>query len=176
MPDSARDEHWMRAAIRCAQQAEAEGEVPVGAILVLNDDILAEGWNRPIGTHDPSAHAEILALRAGGQALRNYRLPATTLYVTLEPCAMCMTALVHARVARVVYGAVDEKRGAAVSALQLAAAPFLNHRISLTGGVLASECQQLLTRFFRERRRKDATVPAWPKNAPPASAPAPDSD
>lgn len=135
-----------------AARAEEAGEVPVGAIIIQGNTLLAEGWNRPIETHDPSAHAEILALRAAGHALKNYRLIDTTLYVTLEPCVMCMGAISHARIKRVVYGATDPKRGAAVSILQLADADFLNHRIEVTGGVLGDECGAQLRAFFLARR------------------------
>lgn len=150
IPDQ--DEHWMRHAMRLAERARQAGEVPVGALLIHGDTLLAEGWNCPIGTHDPTAHAEILALRAAGQVLGNYRLVNTTLYVTLEPCVMCMGAISHARVQRVVFGATDPKRGAAGSILQLADADFLNHRIMVTGGVLGDECGKQLRAFFRERR------------------------
>ena len=150
--DSSTDEAWMRHALTLAERAREAGEVPVGAVLVKDGAILGEGWNCPISTHDPTAHAEIVAVRAAGLALENYRLVDTTLYVTLEPCAMCMTAIVHARVKRVGFGALDPKRGAAVSALQLADAQFLNHRVELTGGILEDACGELLRAFFRERR------------------------
>jgi len=139
-------------ALRLAQRAEAQGEVPVGAVLVLDDRCIAEGWNQPIQTHDPSAHAEIQALRKGGQQLQNYRLIDTTLYVTLEPCVMCMGAIAHARVKRLVFGAYDPKRGAVCHALQLSDAPFLNHKIDWLGGVLEQTCAATLTDFFRARR------------------------
>ena len=142
----------MRHALELAERARESGEVPVGAVLVLGDRVLAEGWNRPIATHDPTAHAEIVALRTAGPALENYRLIDTTLYVTLEPCVMCMGAISHARVRRIVYGATDPKRGAAGSILQLADADFLNHRIEVTGGVLGDECGARLRAFFQERR------------------------
>ena len=142
----------MRHAMGLAECARQAGEVPVGALLIHGDTLLAEGWNCPIGTHDPSAHAEILALRAAGQVLENYRLVNTTLYVTLEPCVMCMGAISHARVQRVVFGATDPKRGAAGSILQLADAEFLNHRIAVTGGVLGDECASQLRSFFLSRR------------------------
>jgi tRNA(adenine34) deaminase len=146
------DEDWMRYAIRMAQRAEQQGEVPVGAIIVTQDNCIAEGWNQPIQNHDPSAHAEILALRKAGQYLQNYRLSDCTVYVTLEPCVMCMGALAHARIQRIVFGAFDPKRGAVCHALQLAEADFLNHRMQWQGGVLESECAELLTDFFRARR------------------------
>jgi tRNA(adenine34) deaminase len=148
----ATDEAWMRHALALAEQARAAGEVPVGAVLVRDTVVLGEGWNRPIATHDPTAHAEIVALRAAGERLGNYRLVEATLYVTLEPCVMCMGAIVHARVKRLVFGATDPKRGAAGSVLQLAEAEFLNHRVEVTGGVLGDECGDMLRAFFRERR------------------------
>jgi tRNA(adenine34) deaminase len=146
------DIHWMYLALECAHRAWEAGEVPVGAILVKDDSLIAEGWNCPISTHDPTAHAEIMALREGGKKLDNYRLVDTTLYVTLEPCAMCMTALVHARVKRLVFGALDPKRGAVCSALQLADAEFLNHKLEYRSGVLVNECSALLKGFFQKKR------------------------
>jgi tRNA(adenine34) deaminase len=146
------DAFWMRQALELARRAEEAGEVPVGALLVKDGTLIAEGWNQPVASHDPSAHAEMLTLRAAGQMLRNYRLPDTTLYVTLEPCVMCMGAIVHARIARLVYGADDPLRGCAGSILQLADAPFLNHRLEVTGGLLAEECASLLKGFFQRRR------------------------
>lgn len=146
------DESWLAHALGLACLAEKAGEVPVGAVLVKEGEIVAEGWNCPISTNDPTAHAEIIALRAGGLALENYRLVDTTLYVTLEPCAMCMTAIVHARVKRLVFGAYDPKRGAVCSALQLAEAEFLNHKVEWTGGILEDECGALLRRFFKAKR------------------------
>jgi tRNA(adenine34) deaminase len=142
----------MRLALDLAERARAEGEVPVGAVLVKDDQLLAEGWNCPISTHDPTAHAEIVALRAAGEKIGNYRLVDTTLYVTLEPCVMCVGTIVHARVKRLVYGATDPKRGAVDSVLHLADVEFLNHRVEVTGGVLGEECGEKLRRFFRERR------------------------
>ena len=138
--------------MQLAKEAEIAGEVPVGAVLVRDDTLIAEGRNCPIETNDPTAHAEILALRAAGIALGNYRLVETTLYVTLEPCVMCMGAINHARVRRIVYGATDPKRGAAGSIMQLADADFLNHRIEVSGGLLADECGAQLREFFRSRR------------------------
>lgn len=142
----------MRHALELARRAQDMGEVPIGAVLVKDGTLIAEGWNQPIAAHDPSAHAEMLALRVGGQALQNYRLVDTTLYVTLEPCVMCMGAIVHARVRRLVYGADDPLRGCAGSVLQLAEAPFLNHRLEVSGGLFAAECANLLKGFFRSRR------------------------
>lgn len=147
------DEAWMRYALRLAGRAEQQGEVPVGAVIVLDENCIAEGWNSSISTHDATAHAEIVALRKAGMILNNYRLINTTLYVTLEPCAMCMGALSQARIKRLVFGAYDPKRGAVCNALNLADASFLNHRINWDGGVLESECSELLRDFFRSRRR-----------------------
>jgi len=146
------DERWMRHALALAQRAQDEGEVPVGAVLVQNSEIIGEGWNRPIGTHDPSAHAEMLAMRAAAQAIGNYRLPGSTLYVTLEPCVMCAGAIIHARVSRLVYGAHDPKAGGVQSVYDVIANPKLNHRLDWTGGVLEAECATLLRDFFRARR------------------------
>jgi tRNA(adenine34) deaminase len=144
--------HWMQHALALARRAEALGEVPVGAVVVRDGVVLGEGWNRPITDHDPTAHAEIVALRAAAQAAGNYRLPGSTLYVTLEPCLMCTGAMVHARVERLVFGAYDAKRGAAGSQFDAFTAPGLNHRVEVTGGVLAEECAALLQAFFRQRR------------------------
>ena len=146
------DATWMRYAIRLAQRAETLGEVPVGALLVKNEKCIAEGWNDSIASHDPTSHAEVVALRQAGKVLENYRLIDTTLYVTLEPCVMCMGAISHARIKRLVFGAFDLKRGAVCNALQLTDAPFLNHRVDWTGGVLETECGDLLRDFFRARR------------------------
>ncbi len=150
------DVAWMRHAIRLAQRAEEQDEVPVGAVLVLNNQCIAEGWNTPITHHDPTAHAEINALRQAGQFLANYRLLKSTLYVTLEPCAMCVGAIAHARIQRVVFGAFDEKRGCLCSALHLADASFLNHKIKWQGGILSDTCGDLLRDFFRYRRKRSA--------------------
>ncbi len=146
------DEAWMRHAIRLAQFAEQQGEVPVGAVLVKNELCLAEGWNGPIYHDDPTAHAEIMAIRAAGKQLNNYRLIDTTLYVTLEPCVMCMGAIVHARISRLVFGANDPKRGAVCHALELADADFLNHKVNWTSNILAIECSNLLKEFFHSKR------------------------
>lgn len=149
----AEDERWMRHALAMAERAEAAGEVPVGAVLVRDGAAVAEGWNQPIGTHDPAAHAEVMALRAAGARLGNYRLNATTLYVTLEPCLMCVGAIVHARVARLVYGAADPKSGFVHTLCQGFELPGLNHRPEVRAGVLAELCSEQLKRFFRARRR-----------------------
>jgi tRNA(adenine34) deaminase len=147
------DVDYMRRALELARAAEAAGEVPVGALVVAADGrILGEGWNQPVGAHDPTAHAEILALRAAGLALASYRLGGTTLYVTLEPCPMCAAAMVHARVARLVFGAWDPRQGAAGSAFDLTRARALNHALDAFGGVLADECGELLKAFFARRR------------------------
>lgn len=146
------DERWMREALGLAGRAASAGEVPVGAVVVLDGQSIGEGWNRPIALADPSAHAEIAALRAASAARGNYRLPGTTLYVTLEPCAMCVGAMFHARVARVVFGAADPKTGAAGSVLDLFAEPRLNHHAVVQGGVLGAECGALLKAFFAGRR------------------------
>ncbi len=142
----------MRRALDLARHAEQAGEVPVGALVVLNDEVIGEGWNQPIVSHDPTAHAEIVALRAAATRIRNYRLTDTTLYVTLEPCAMCAGAIVQARVARVVYGATDPKAGAAGSVFNLLESPSLNHRAQVMGGMLAEECGEMLRKFFEARR------------------------
>lgn len=148
------DDYWMGRALELAEQAARAGEVPVGALLVGADGTcLATGHNAPIELHDPTAHAEIRALRAAGKSLQNYRLPGTTLYVTLEPCSMCAGAMIHARVARVVFGASDPRTGAAGGALELFDHPAHNHRIEVTGGVLADTAGERLRRFFRARRR-----------------------
>lgn len=149
------DELWMRHAIRLAQRAEAQGEVPVGAVIVKDGLCIAEGWNRPIALHDPSAHAEMLAVRVAAEKIQNYRLVDTTLYVTLEPCVMCMGVISHARVKRIVFGAYDVKRGAVCNALQLANVEFLNHRVEWDGGVLEGECSALLQMFFKQRRQNN---------------------
>lgn len=148
----AQDTAFMQTALALARQAEAAGEVPVGAVLVKGGAVIGSGWNHPIGAHDPTAHAEIAALRAAAAALGNYRLLGSTLYVTLEPCAMCTGAMVHARVKRLVYGAADPKTGAAGSVFNLAQAQPLNHRLEVEGGVLAEECGELLKGFFARRR------------------------
>ncbi|MBN7818807.1 tRNA adenosine(34) deaminase TadA [Bowmanella yangjiangensis] len=143
---------WMAKAIELAKQAWQEGEIPVGAILVKDEQIIGQGWNRPISSHDPSAHAEMLAIRDAGQKIGNYRLLDTTLYVTLEPCSMCAGLLVHSRIQRVVYGASDLKTGACGSVMDLVRHPQLNHQLEVTGGVLAEPCGELLSDFFRWRR------------------------
>jgi tRNA(adenine34) deaminase len=147
-----RDVELMRRALELAQLAALGNEVPVGALLVLGEEVIGEGWNRPIGDRDPTAHAEIVAIRAGAQRLRNYRLEGSTLYVTLEPCAMCMGALLNARVARVVFGAWDQKAGACGSVIDLPREPKITHRIDVFGGVCSDESAALLRHFFETRR------------------------
>ncbi|WP_414648233.1 tRNA adenosine(34) deaminase TadA [Cedecea sp.] len=142
----------MRHALTLARRAWDEGEVPVGAVLVHNSQVIGEGWNRPIGRHDPTAHAEIMALRQGGLVLQNYRLLDTTLYVTLEPCVMCAGAMVHSRIGRLVFGARDAKTGAIGSLMDVLGHPGMNHQVQVSEGVLASECSAMLSDFFRARR------------------------
>ena len=150
------DSDWMQLALAQAAQAQLLGEVPVGAVLVdAQGELLATGFNRTIIDHDPTAHAEIVALRAGAQQVQNYRLPGASLYVTLEPCAMCLGAMLHARLARVVFGAPDPKTGVCGSVLNLALEKQLNHQTQVEGGVLAQECGDTLRQFFKERRSKD---------------------
>lgn len=146
------DVDFMQRALQLADAAEAKGEVPVGAVLVRGDEIIAEGANRPIASNDPTAHAEIEALRAGGQVIGSYRLSDTTLYVTLEPCVMCASAIVHARVRRLVFGAWDPRAGAAGSIVDVFTLPGLNHRVDVFGGVLAEESTRRLREFFASRR------------------------
>ena len=152
MNDAHSDEHFMRHALGLAQRALDEGEVPVGAVVVLDEKIIGEGWNRPISASDPTAHAEIQAMRAAASTRKNYRLVGATLYVTLEPCAMCVGAMFHARIRRVVFGAADPKTGAAGSTIDLFSQKNLNHHALVQGGVLAAECGALLSGFFASRR------------------------
>ena len=153
MPDDRDDESFMREALALAAQAAAAGEVPVGAVVVKDGAVIGRGWNRPISSHDPTAHAEIVALREAASALGNYRLTGCDLYVTLEPCAMCVGAMVHARLGHVVFGARDPKTGACGSIVDLPAIAHWNHHGEFAGGVLAEECGEVLKRFFAERRR-----------------------
>jgi tRNA(adenine34) deaminase len=146
------DADWMRQALALAARAEAEGEVPVGALVVRDGQVLGEGWNQPVALRDPTAHAEILALRTAAQKIGDYRLGGATLYVTLEPCPMCAAAIAHARVARLVFGAWDPRQGAAGSAFNLVAADAMNHRVDAFGGVLSEDCGAILKRFFATRR------------------------
>ena len=153
MPNE-QDAEFMKMALMQAHLARDAGEVPVGAVLVANQQVIATGHNQPIGHHDPSAHAEIVTLKAAGATLNNYRLPETTLYVTLEPCMMCCGAIMHARVSRLVYGASDAKTGCVHSVMKLFDNAQLNHHTMVEGGVLADECAQVLKDFFKERRAK----------------------
>ena len=150
----ATDDAWMAQALELAREAARRGEVPVGALLVRDDAVLGRGGNAPIAHNDPTSHAEIVALREAGRALGNYRLPGCTLYVTLEPCAMCAGAILHARLARLVYGASDPKTGACGSVVDLFAEPRLNHHTRVTGGVAADACASLLSEFFAARRAR----------------------
>lgn len=152
--DRSQDQHFMREALALAAEGAALGEVPVGAVLVQDGVIVGRGFNCPISTHDPSAHAEMVAIRAAAAELRNYRLPGSTLYVTLEPCSMCAGLIVHSRIARVVFAATEPKAGVAISRGQFFSQDFLNHRVLIEGGVLAEECSALLSAFFKARREQ----------------------
>jgi tRNA(adenine34) deaminase len=152
------DELWMNEALALAREAGAAGEVPVGAVVVLDGQIIGRGFNQPISRQDPTAHAEVMALRDAAKRLGNYRLPGAALYVTLEPCAMCAGAMMHARIARVVFGARDPKTGVAGSVLDLFAEARLNHHAEIAGGVRAEECGQLLSSFFAARRNRTEVV------------------
>ena len=147
-------EKWMKLALEQARLAQAMSEVPVGAVLVQDDQLIASTHNQPISNNDPTAHAEIQLLRAAGKQLNNYRLPNTTLYVTLEPCTMCLGAMIHARVSRVVFGAYDQKTGVCGSCTDLSTSQCFNHTIAIEGGVLENNCKQLLQEFFKKRRKK----------------------
>jgi tRNA(adenine34) deaminase len=146
------DELWMRAALAQAADAERCGEVPVGAVVVSDGAIIGQGFNQPIGAHDATAHAEIVAIRDAGRRLGNYRLTGATVYVTIEPCQMCVGAMIHARVARVVYGTPEPKAGAIESAMRAHEHPALNHRLAATGGVLEADCRAVMQGFFKSRR------------------------
>jgi tRNA(adenine34) deaminase len=165
------DQHFMQAALEQAQRAWDQGEVPVGAVVVKDGQVIAVGHNHPIGSHDPSAHAEIMALRAAAEKLGNYRLPGCELYVTLEPCVMCAGAMMHARIARVVYGATDPKTGACGSVVNLFEQEKLNHHARVEAGVLADKCSDMLKRFFAWRRevatQKKRSQAAGPESADP---------
>lgn len=146
------DEHWMQTALELAERAAELGEVPVGAVVVLNDEVIGEGWNHPISGHDPTAHAEMMALRAAAKRVENYRLVDADLYVTIEPCTMCAGAIVHARVRRVIYGATEPKSGAVCSNGRVFDQPWMNHRVEYIGGVMAERCSERISRFFQQRR------------------------
>jgi tRNA(adenine34) deaminase len=151
------DELWMEEALRCAQRALEAAEVPVGAVVVCNGQVVGRGWNRNIAASDPTAHAEVMALREAGAAVGNHRLEGCDLFVTIEPCAMCSGALVHARIRRLVYGADDSKAGAVHSVMQVLNHPQLNHKIEVLGGVLAGRCAEVLQSFFKNRRQLSGT-------------------
>ena len=153
MLDHDRDIEWMRAALDLAAEGREYGEVPVGAVVVLDGTVIGRGYNQPISAHDPTAHAEIVAIRDAASRIRNYRLTGASLYVTIEPCQMCVGAMVHARIARLVYGAPEPKAGAVESAIRALDHPSLNHRVEATGGVLLDDCRQMMQSFFQERRR-----------------------
>lgn len=155
--DDERDLYWMERALALAQRAAAIDEVPVGAVLVLGGEAVGEGWNQMISACDPTAHAEMVAIRAAAAQLGNYRLVGSTLYATLEPCAMCAGAIIHARVRRVAFGAMDPRAGAAGTIFNLLQSPSLNHRAEVSGGVLSEECGALLRSFFRVRRARAST-------------------
>ncbi|GLX13822.1 tRNA-specific adenosine deaminase [Pseudomonas straminea] len=150
--DRSQDQRFMREALELAAEGALRGEVPVGAVLVQDGEVIGRGFNCPISTSDPSAHAEMVAIRAAAQAIANYRLPGSTLYVTLEPCAMCAGLIVHSRVQRVVFGASEPRAGMAVSRGQFFDQAFLNHRVRVEGGVLGEECGEVLRAFFKARR------------------------
>ena len=148
------DKNWMQRAIELAQKAESQDEVPVGAVIVYKDQIIGEGWNQPVSSNDPTAHAEIMALREAGKKIGNYRLLNASMYVTLEPCAMCASAIVHARLAKLVYAVEDPKTGACGSVFNLLQTDELNHRVEVERGILADECQSLIQTFFKKKRMK----------------------
>jgi len=151
---------WIREALALAREGALAGEVPVGAVVVRDDQIIGRGRNGPVGSHDPTAHAEILALRDAASRVGNYRLPGCTLYVTLEPCVMCVGAFMHARVARVVYGTTEPKSGAMESTQRAHEHPALNHRVVVVSGVLAADCREVLQQFFRESRKTTRPAPS----------------
>ena len=152
------DEKWMSLAIKQAIKADNEGEVPVGAVLIKDEQLIAQAHNQPISTNDATAHAEIQLLRAAGKLQKNYRLINTTIYVTLEPCAMCLGAMMHARIKRIVYGASDPKTGVCGSHVDLSSESFFNHEMEISGGVLEKECKELLQSFFKSRRKDNLNV------------------
>jgi tRNA(adenine34) deaminase len=162
----AMDEQFMRAALELAGRARERGEVPVGAVVVLDGTVIGEGFNQPIGAKDPTAHAEIVAMRQAAARLGNYRLTGAELYVTIEPCQMCVGAMVHARIGRVVYGAPEPRAGAIESAMRAHEHPSLNHRMEALGGVLEADSRALMQEFFRERRSQDALGEEKPSSFP----------
>ena len=158
------DEWWIEHALRLAERAKKDGEVPVGALVVYQNQVIGEGWNQPISASDPTAHAEIIALRAAARQMNNYRLPGTVLYASLEPCVMCVGALIHARVSKLVFGAFDPKTGAAGSRFDLLADPRHNHHLDYYGGILAQKCAEQLRQFFQERRAAQTALAAKRRN------------
>lgn len=152
------DHHFMSMAMELAKKAAAIGEVPVGAVVVCDGEIIGEGHNCPITAHDPSAHAEVVALRAAAKRMENYRLPHATLYVTMEPCTMCAGLMVHARIERLVYGCTEPKSGAVISNGEIFSQSHLNHLVEVTGGVMAQECSQMVSQFFRQRRAEKKRI------------------
>ncbi|HEY9134943.1 MAG TPA: tRNA adenosine(34) deaminase TadA [Pseudomonadales bacterium] len=154
MSPNTEDKKWMQAALALAEQAASEDEVPVGAVLVSNGELVASAYNSPISSCDPTAHAEIKVLRLGAENLGNYRLPDCTLYVTIEPCSMCAGALVHARIKRLVFGALETKSGAVVSNAQLLDAPYINHKVEYLSGVYEDQCRSAMQAFFADKRSK----------------------
>ena len=158
--DDVDHEYWMSQALKQAERARVMGEVPVGAVMVKNGVLIGEGYNRPITTHDPTAHAEISALRDAAARCNNYRLPGTFLYVTLEPCTMCLGALIHARVDTLVFGAFEPKAGVICSADKITEKAYFNHRIKVVKGVLESRCSEMLSDFFKTRRAQNRQPPA----------------
>ena len=152
------DEKWMALAIKQSVKADTEGEVPIGAVLIKDEQLIAQAHNQPISTNDATAHAEIQLLRAAGKLQKNYRLTDTTIYVTLEPCAMCLGAMIHARIARIVFGAFDPKTGVCGSRADLTTESFFNHEMEISGGVLEKECKELLQSFFKSRRKDNLNV------------------
>ncbi|MFQ3185714.1 MAG: tRNA(adenine34) deaminase [Marinomonas primoryensis] len=160
-----KDQYWMQRALELAAKAASENEIPVGAIIVLNDEIIGEGYNAPISLCDPTAHAEIQAIRMACQKMKNYRLPGATLYVTLEPCSMCAGAMIHARIDRVVYAAMEPKSGVVESQGRFFEAPFLNHKVNVESGVLAETASTQLTQFFQYRREQKKKLKERAKKA-----------
>jgi tRNA(adenine34) deaminase len=154
------DQRWMREALALADHAENAGEVPVGAVVVLDDEVIGEGWNHPISGHDPTAHAEIMALRDAASRVGNYRLVGADLYVTIEPCTMCAGAIVHARINRVIYGACESKSGVVDSNCQMFDQPWINHRLEVVRGVLSDECSAKISAFFKRRREEKKAAKA----------------
>ena len=148
-----KDKHFMKAALKAAKKARENGEVPVGAVLVKDDEIISTGQNSPITLNDPTAHAEIIALREGGEKLKNYRLIDTTLYVTMEPCTMCMGAIIHARIKKLVFGTFDPRAGAAGSLFDFTIENKFNHKVEVKSGILESECRELIQAFFKQKRK-----------------------